>query len=95
MKKLLPSQREKKRYLLIETRETSKTLEDVILKFLGELGYAKASPLVVEKKDKNIVLAVNRKYVDDVVTALLLSGKDMKVKLKSGTLKKIKEVITR
>jgi len=95
MKKLLPSQHEKKRYLLIETNESSKMLDNAMLKFLGELGYAKASPLVIEKKDKYVVLAVNRKYVDDVITAFILSGRNVKIRLKSGTLKRIKEFLAR
>jgi len=74
--------RERKRYLLIE-KAKKEEVEKAILDYIGILGYGRACPVWVERK-KN-VLAVNRKEVDKVKAALLLS--DIKVKKVSGTLK--------
>jgi len=86
MKKLKPSHREKKRYLLVQGKE--KDIEEAILDYTGILGYAKASPKVI-KKGKQIVLAVNRKELDKVRAAFLLKGK-LKIKKVSGSLKNLK-----
>lgn len=78
-KKLKPSHRESKRYLLFEGNK--KDAEESILKFIGVLGYAKAGIAFVG----NNVLAVNREEVDKVRASLLL-GK-IKIKRVSGTIK--------
>ena len=81
-KRLKPSMREKKRYLLVNaSREKT---EKAILHFIGVLGYSKAG---VEFPKTN-VLAVNRKQLNEVKAALCLAG--IKVKRISGTLKKLK-----
>lgn len=77
-KKLKPSLRENKRYLLVEA--SRKEVEDAILKFIGVLGYAKASPVFVKN-----ALAVNRESLNSIKAALCLAG--IKVKRVSGTLK--------
>ena len=77
-KKLKPSHRENKRYVLFEGKKED--VEDVILKFIGILGYGKAGVSFVN----NNILAINREEVDKVRAALLL-GK-IKVKRVSGTL---------
>ena len=48
MKALKPSHREKKRYILVLGKDANqKSIEETILKFLGILGYAKASPQMI------------------------------------------------
>jgi RNase P/RNase MRP subunit POP5 len=83
-KNLLPSLREKKRYLLLGNVSKEK-IERAILDYVGILGYGKASPVFV----KAGVLAVNRKEVEKIKAALLLAG--IKVKKVSGTLKSLKK----
>ena len=94
MKALKPSHREHKRYLLISGRDASKeNIEEAILKFIGVLGYAKASPQFVKAdkpglKDK-MVLAINRSELDKVRASFLLSGKDMRIERVSGIIRKL------
>ncbi len=85
-KSLLPSLREKKKYLLIE--KTSKDrIEKAVLDYVGVLGYGKAAPMWVKGKEN--ILAVNRKELEKVKAALELDG--IKVRRVSGTLKSFEE----
>jgi len=105
--KLKPSLKQKKRYVLFEIKaaksfslpEVSETVEASLLRFLGELGMAKASPLLVKEKwnqeKQRFVLKVNHNYVDELKTAVILNKKIkntpvlMRSIVTSGTLKKI------
>jgi len=82
-KKLKPSLRENKRYLLVEAGKEQ--VEKAILDFLGILGYAKAGVAFVN----NNVLAVNRKELDKIKAGLCLAG--IKVRKVSGTLKGLRK----
>tara|TARA_Y100000310_G_scaffold268572_1_gene281243 strand:- start:10274 stop:10540 length:267 start_codon:yes stop_codon:yes gene_type:complete len=82
MKLLKPSFRERKRYLLLEGKFSRKEVEDAIKKYVGVLGYAKASPMWISGK----ILAVNRGEVNNVRGAFALT-KNVSVKKVSGTLK--------
>ena len=105
--KLKPSLKQKKRYVLFEIQaakafalsEVSEAIGTSLLRFLGELGMAKASPLFVtekwDEKKQRFVLKVNHKYVDELKTAVILNKKIkntpvlIRSVLTSGTLKKI------
>lgn len=87
MKKLKPSQREKKRYLLLEGKFDKKDIEKAIHDYVGALGYSKAAPVFISKN----ILAVNRKSVNNIRASLCLSKKQITVKKVSGSLKKIKD----
>jgi len=65
-------------------KNTKEIIEKAILKYLGVLGYAKSGAIFV-KKEKNLILAVNRKMLDEVKSALALSN--ISVKKVSGTIK--------
>jgi len=82
MKPLKPSMREKKRYLLLEGKFSRKEVEDAIMKYVGILGYAKASPMWISGK----ILAINRKSINEVRGSFVLTDK-ISVKKVSGTLK--------
>lgn len=82
-KKLKPSMREKKRYLLLGKASKEK-VEKAVLDYIGILGYGKAGV----KWIKENILAVNRKQVDKVKSSLLLAG--IAVRRVSGTLKSLK-----
>ena len=84
-KKLKPTLRENKRYLLLEGDFNKKDIEAAILDYLGVLGYAKIGLYFV----KNKVIDVNREEVERVRAALALSPKLIKIKRISGSLKKL------
>ncbi|MBI2669343.1 hypothetical protein HYX14_05875 [Candidatus Woesearchaeota archaeon] len=102
--KLLPSLKQKKRYIVfsvltdkaIAIDELRSTIEKALLQFLGQLGVAKASPLLVKEQfhADTIILKVNHTYVDEAKAALTLIKKikNTSVLLRSiitsGTLKK-------
>ena len=91
MKSLKPSHREKKRYLLLWGKDTSKeNIERAILDYIGVLGFAKASPQIVKKTAKGLVLAINRKELDKIRASFLMSGKDIQVKKVSGAIVNVK-----
>ena len=95
--KLLPSLKEKKRYILIEIEAKNKAevqgkIDEVLLGFLGTLGYGKAGPMLIgsAKKDSrwNVVLSINRKELENVKAAFAYAKiRCLKV---FGTLKKAK-----
>ena len=90
MKPLKPSHKEKKRYLLIKGRDASrKIIEEVILEFVGVLGFAEASPQVVKSSRGQIVLAINRGSLDKIRTSFLMSKKDLEIVRVSGTIRKV------
>lgn len=100
IKSLLPSLREKKRYIKydvvadsqINENDLRKEIDDTILRFLGEYGKAKAGVMVL----KDNIIRVNTKYVNEVITALNLvkkcKSKEVMIKTKkvSGVLRKAK-----
>ena len=90
MKPLKPSHRERKRYLLIKGKDTSKkNIEEAILEFIGVLGFAEASPNFIKIDKEKIILAINRKSLDKVRTSFLLSRKDIKIIKVSGSVNKV------
>lgn len=90
MKALKPSHREHKRYLLISGKDNSKKeIEDSILRFVGILGYAEASPQIVKTIGNKIVLSINRKSLDKIKASLVLSGKDIFIERISGMINKL------
>jgi len=102
--KLLPSLRQKKRYLVfrIESKQIfnfsdiKREVDSALLIFLGQLGLAKSSPLLLNEKLKNnkFIIKVNHKYVDECKAALALikkiKNKPVIVRsvITSGTIKK-------
>ena len=102
MKPLLPSLREKKRYVVFESvadsfdkQKIEKLIEEACLKFIGENGYSKAGIMILKdswKRNKGVI-KVNTKYVDEVKMSLgLIKGKIIVNAIGvSGTLKKAKQ----
>jgi RNase P/RNase MRP subunit POP5 len=90
MKALKPSHREHKRYLLISGKDANKKdIEEAILKFIGILGYAKASPQFVKNIGVKVVLAINRQELDKIRASFVLSGKDIHVDKVSGMINRL------
>jgi len=91
MKPLKPSHREKKRYLLVEGKDTNKkNIEETILDFIGILGFAKSSPQIIKETKKGFILAINREYLDEIRTSFFISGKDIRIVKVSGSIGKLK-----
>ena len=90
MKRLLPSLREKKRYIVFETNNPNK-IESALKDFLGVLGMSKVNPEVMKDKFKKNrgIIRINHAYKDEVITALSLVN--VKVIGVSGILKKADE----
>ena len=102
--KLLPSLKQKKRYILFEIlgseKFSKKDVKDevqVALKdFLGVLGLSRSGVIFVNEKfkDNKFLLRCNHKHVDEVISAIILikTIKNKKVNVKSvkvsGILKK-------
>ena len=92
MKKLKPSHRERKRYLLIQGKDISKeNINKSILEFVGVLGFAEASPKIIKETNKQIILAINRESLEKVRTSFLMSGKDLNIVKVSGMIGKLEE----
>jgi len=85
MLKLNATQRIKRRYLLIEA-PSKEIVEKVILDYIGILGWAKAIPQFVEHQN-GIVLAIERKSLNDVRASFELTKEKIKVIRVSGTIK--------
>jgi ribonuclease P/MRP protein subunit POP5 len=74
MKPLLPTLREKKRYIVykiiseekIDNNQAQKEIKNQCLRFLGELGYAKAGIQLIKPN----IIRVTTKYLDQTKMAL-------------------------
>ncbi|MBM3247554.1 hypothetical protein FJZ17_03395 [Candidatus Pacearchaeota archaeon] len=94
MKALKPAHREHKRYLLI-SGASSREIDEAIIRFLGVLGYAKASPMFVKdnsgkhKQASKIILSVNRAELENIKASLVFSGKNIRVERVSGAINKL------
>ena len=100
--KLLPSLKQKKRYVVFEIvskekfslQEIKKAVQEALLLFLGQLGLAKASPMFIKAKGNRFMLKVNHKWTDELITAMVLmkkiKNKEVIAKsvIISGTIKK-------
>lgn len=91
MKPLKPSHREKKRYLLIKGKDAEKEkIDETVLEFIGILGYAKASPQVIKSSKDSLILAVNRKSLNQIRASFLMSQKNLRIVKVSGTLNNLR-----
>jgi RNase P/RNase MRP subunit POP5 len=84
--KLNPSEKIKKRYLLIQGSKAE--VEKAILDYIGILGWAKAKPSFLET-GKGLVLAVERTSLNDIKASFELCKDKIKVLKVSGTLKSL------
>lgn len=102
--KLLPSLRQKKRYVVFEIKsdtpfsftDVKREIDNTLLMFLGQLGLSKSSPMLLKEKFRNnkFIIKVNHKYVDEIISAVALikkiKNKSIIIRsiVTSGTLKK-------
>ncbi len=100
MKPILPTLKEKNRYLVYEIKNNRKfapgeirnEMKKAILQFLGEFECAKANILILDDFKKNRgIIKVDHKYIDKVKVALMLIRSFIVETIYvSGTLKKAK-----
>jgi RNase P/RNase MRP subunit POP5 len=102
MKPLLPSLREKKRYVVFDIKTDDfdkKKIENIIaetaLKFMGEFGISKAGFMILSDSwnGKKGIIKINSKYVDEIKMVLGLIKGNIIVNTVgvSGTLKRSKQ----
>ena len=83
MKALIPSHREKKRYLLLQGKDLKKNVPNAIKQFVGILGLSKATPIWIKEN----VFSINRKSLDKVKASFAVYSEKIEVLRVSGTLK--------
>jgi RNase P/RNase MRP subunit POP5 len=86
MKPLIPSHRERKRYLLLKGKDLKKEVPKAVKDFIGVLGLSEASLNFVKEN----VLCINRKALDKVKASFAVWPKKIEVLKVSGTLKGLK-----
>ena len=91
MKSLKPSQREKKRYLLVKGRNLKENVEKAILDFIGVLGMSKTGLEWVKTCPDSAIIAINRKSVEHVRASFAVWPEKIEVKRVSGSLKGLKK----
>ncbi len=84
---LLPTLRQKKRYILFEIKafihfsalDVKDEVDKALLLFLGQLGVARSSPMFLTEafnvEKQQFILKVNHKYVNEAKAALILIKK--------------------
>lgn len=98
IKNLLPSLKERKRYILYRTNKKmdKEEIENSLKLFIGELGFARSGLRFIKHENDKGIIQVNHNFVDEVKTGLaLIYRSDLMIRtLKvSGTLNSLKEVI--
>jgi len=91
MKALKPSHREKKRYVLVRGKDANKkNIEEVILEFVGVLGFAEVSPQVIKFEKGSVLMVINRGMLDKVRMSFSISSLDLDIERVSGSVKNLK-----
>ena len=78
-----------RRYLLISGAD-KKTVEKIVLNYIGILGWAEAAPVFVSEKsfeEDKIILAVERKSLQSIRASFEICDEKVKILRVSGTLK--------
>ncbi len=87
MKPLRPSQKEKKRYLLIRGKNLKENIEKAILEFIGILGMSKVGLSWIKSWENYAIISVNREALNEVRASLCIWPEKINVERVSGTLK--------
>lgn len=90
IKPILPSLKEKKRYILYEGKASRNSLKQGIRAFIGDLGMAQAGIMFIKSKNDKGIIRTDVKWVDKVKTSLSLMKPRVQPVKVSGTLKKLK-----
>ncbi len=90
---LLPSLKEKKRYILYKGEVSKNNLNKGIKDFIGEYGMAKAGLMFIKSKNNKGIIRTNVKWLEQVRTSLSLMKTRVRILKISGTLKKLKSLL--
>lgn len=85
-----PSDKIRRRYLLL-VAESKDEVERAILDYIGILGWAKAMPFFVKQQGNKLILAVERKALNEVRAAFELYPGNIRILRVSGTMKGLKK----
>jgi len=91
MKALIPSQREKKRYLLITGINLRENVRRAILDYVGKLGFSKVALSFIQEDEKEAIICINRESLNLVRASLCIWPEKITVKKVSGTLKGLRD----
>ena len=91
MKSLIPTHREKKRYLLIKGKNLDVNIPKAIKDFIGVLGMSKTSLSFIKSDKDSAVISVNRESLNHVRASLCVWPERMSVKKVGGTIKGLRE----
>ena len=91
MKSLIPTHREKKRYLLIKGKNLDVNIPKAIKDFIGVLGMSKTSLSFISSRNDFSVISINREMLDKVRASLCVWSEKMSIKRVSGTIKGLKK----
>ena len=86
MKALIPSAREKKRYLKIQGGNLKKNVPKSIYQYIGELGMSQASLMWIKVNSNSSIVSINRSSLEKIRAAFCLSKDKIEVIKVSGTL---------
>jgi len=90
MKALIPSQKENKRYLLIQGKNLKKNIPKSVREYIGDLGMSKSALTFINSSSGKAVVSVNREMQDSVRAAVTIYPEKMEILKVSGTLKGLK-----
>jgi RNase P/RNase MRP subunit POP5 len=93
MRALIPSHREKKRYLLIKGENLKENIEKAILEFIGINGMSKTGLSFIETKKNQAIICVNRESVNLIRASLCVFKDKMETIKVSGTLKSLRKTL--
>ena len=92
MKALIPSHRERKRYLLVKGENLKQNIEKAILEFVGILGLSKTGLNFIDLNKDSAIICVNRKSLDRVRSSLVIFPEKIIVEKVSGTIKGLNKI---
>lgn len=87
MKSLIPSHKEKKRYVLVKGEKRKENIEKAILEFMGTLGMSKVGLNFIKTGKDFIIISVNRETLNEVRASFCVFSKEITIEKVSGTLK--------
>ncbi len=93
MKALIPSHREKKRYLLVKGENLKENIEKAILEFIGINEMSKTGLSFIENKKNQTIICINRGSVDLIRASICVFKEKMEVLKISGTLKSLRKTL--
>ncbi len=86
MKALIPSMKERKRYLLVRGNNLKRNIPLAIKEFMGVLGMSQVALNFIKSGKNYSIIAINREMLDKVRASLCIFKEKIIVEKVSGTL---------